>query len=257
MMPLRSLRTDASRSLKIEIDGRIVPIEIKRHASARRLTLRVSETRHAITVTLPMRCPVEEAHGFVERSRAWIGARLQRLSGPIPLADGMELPLRGEAHRIRFQAGRASIVRCEAVTRTIDVSGPTEHCPRRLKDWLVSEARKDLDRQVAWHAQNLGLRPRHIKVRDQSSRWGSCSSAGSLSFSWRLILAPPFVLDYVAAHEVCHLGEMNHGRRFWALVEKTDPDWQVARHWLKISGATLHRYAREAGETFVSGDEAD
>ncbi len=256
-MATRAPRAGTTRSSQIEIDGRHVPLVMRRHATARRLTLRVSETRQAITVTLPLRCPIEEAHGFVERNRAWLGARLGRISGLVPLAHGIELPLRGVPHAVSFYPGRSGLVAADAAARTIAVPGTVEHCPRRLKDWLVAEARRDLDRQVARHADTLGLRPRRIVVRDQSSRWGSCSSTGSLSFSWRLVLAPPFVLDYVAAHEVAHLAEMNHGPRFWALVARTDPDMRLARHWLKVSGASLHRYGREPGDAPAGGDEAD
>ena len=108
---------------------------------------------------------------------------------------------------------------------------------------LGAEARKDLDERVAWHAANLGVRVRHIGLRDQTTRWGSCSANGFLSFSWRLILAPPHVLDYVAAHEVAHLIEMNHGARFWKLVARSVPRLDEAKHWLRHEGTDLHRYA--------------
>jgi hypothetical protein len=124
----------------------------------------------------------------------------------------------------------------------IRVSGRPEHAARRLRDWLHAEARSDLDARVGWHARSLGLTPRRITVRDQSSRWGSCSTTGALSFSWRLVLAPPMILDYVAAHEVAHLAEMNHGPRFWALVARTMPQMDEARRWLQVYGMDLHRY---------------
>src|SRR5690606_2528149 len=104
----------------------------------------------------------------------------------------------------------------------------------------------DLDAAVLRHAGNLGLRPKRIAVRDQTSRWGSCSTTGLLSFSWRLILAPPLVLDYVAAHEVAHLAEMNHGPRFWALVKKSMPRMEEAKEWLRVYGMDLHRFGPEA-----------
>ncbi|MEZ5854945.1 MAG: SprT family zinc-dependent metalloprotease [Hyphomicrobiaceae bacterium] len=122
------------------------------------------------------------------------------------------------------------------------VSGDLEHAPRRLRDWLQSEARKDLGERCDHHAEQLGLKIRRITVRDQKSRWGSCSSDGQLSFSWRLILAPPLVLDYVAAHEVAHLAEMNHGPRFWKLVKKTMPRLEEAKLWLRTKGMNLYRY---------------
>ncbi|HEY6670114.1 MAG TPA: M48 family metallopeptidase, partial [Methyloceanibacter sp.] len=108
----------------------------------------------------------------------------------------------------------------------------------------------DLKTRVAVHAKRLDLTPKRLYVRDQTTRWGSCSTSGALSFSWRLVLAPPFVLDYLAAHEVAHLGHMNHGPRFWALVERSMPRHEEARSWLKKHGASLHRYG--AGEMLQS-----
>jgi predicted metal-dependent hydrolase len=98
---------------------------------------------------------------------------------------------------------------------------------------------------VSVHANRLDLTPARVFVRDQTTRWGSCSTSGALSFSWRLVLAPPFVLDYLAAHEVAHLAHMNHGPRFWAFVERTMPRHDEARVWLRKHGASLHRYGAE------------
>jgi predicted metal-dependent hydrolase len=122
------------------------------------------------------------------------------------------------------------------------VSGDAEHASRRLRDWLMAEARRDLETRVAHHCQHLELAARRIAVRDQKSRWGSCTSDGVLSFSWRLVLAPPLVLDYVAAHEVAHLAEMNHGPRFWRLVKETMPRLDEAKRWLRMNGMGLYRY---------------
>src|SRR5262249_17394399 len=139
---------------------------------------------------------------------------------PVRLVEGALVPLRGRLHRVSFRGpGRGAAVVspqvCADGSARLDVTGRVEHAPRRLKDWLIAEARKDLDERVRWHAARLGVRVRHIGLRDQTTRWGSCSANGYLSFSWRLVLAPPHVLDYVAAHEVAHLLEMNHGARFW------------------------------------------
>jgi predicted metal-dependent hydrolase len=125
------------------------------------------------------------------------------------------------------------------------VAGEEEYAPRRLLDWLKRQAHLDLKAHVALHAKRLDLTPKRLFVRDQTTRWGSCSTSGALSFSWRLVLAPPFVLDYLAAHEVAHLGHMNHGPRFWGLVERTMPSHEDARSWLRKHGASLHRYGAE------------
>ena len=181
------------------------------------MTLRVSKTRRAVVVTVPLQCRMDEAGRFLKSHIEWVRDRLGRVPEPVPFADGAQIPLRGKLHRVRFN-GRSA--RGKAVvdigapgssTPSLNVCGRVEHAARRLRDWLAQQALADLDERVSWHARQLAVRPRRIGLRDQTSRWGSCSSSGLLSFSWRLILAPPLVLDYVAAHEVAHLVEMNHG----------------------------------------------
>ena len=226
------------------------PVEVRRHPAARRLTLRVSRTRRAVIVTLPVQCDLDEAGTFINRNIAWVRERLLSLPTAVELRDGVFIPLRGEAHRIVFTgkisgraAGTGPITRKKGIDfPEIHISGLPEHAPRRLTEWLHVEALRDLEARVAVHAARLKCSPKRIAVRDQSSRWGSCSTTGVLSFSWRLILAPPEVLDYVAAHEVAHLLEMNHGPRFWALVRKTAPTMDEQKRWLQIYGMDLHRY---------------
>jgi len=244
---MRHSKTFASPSLASrDIDGLGAPVEVRRHPGARRLTLRVSRTRRAIIVTLPEQCDIGEAGTFLHRNIAWVRERLDNLPVPVPFHDGVFVPLRGEAHRVVFSKKNASGAPVECIAEAdypeVRVAGSHEHAPRRLKDWLAAEAKRDLCKRVSWHARRLALKPKRIAVRDQSSRWGSCSTTGVLSFSWRLILAPERILDYVAAHEVAHLREMNHGPRFWALVRQSMPDMDEAKRWLQIYGMDLHRY---------------
>lgn len=249
---MRQTKAFASRTLKAQSIGDLgAPVEVRRHPGARRLTLRVSRTRRAVIVTLPVQCDLDEAGSFLNRNIAWVRERLDSLPKPVPFKDGVFIPLRGEAHRVVF-AGRSS--RRGPVWRTeggkhpeLHVGGEREHATRRLRDWLAREAARDLDIHVSRHAGRLGVRAKRIAVRDQLSRWGSCSTTGVLSFSWRLILAPTQILDYVAAHEVAHLEEMNHGPNFWALVRRTMPAMDEAKRWLQIYGMDLHRYG--AGES--------
>lgn len=223
------------------------PIQLRRHARARRMTLRVSRTRRTIIVTLPLQCDLGEASSFIHRHQDWVRERLGSLPDRVPFRDGSYLPLRGEMHRLAATAPSApgSIVSAHVGDDDIPelrVRGHADHFARRLTDWLVEEARRDLDARVGVHCSSLGLRAHRIAVRDQASRWGSCSTTGVLSFSWRLVMAPPMVLDYVAAHEVAHLAEMNHGPRFWALVRKAMPAMDDARSWLTRHGTELHGY---------------
>lgn len=235
-----------SRKLKSEsIGGLDAPVEVRRHPAARRLTLRVSRTRRTVIVTLPVQCDLDEAGSFITRNIDWVRERLDSLPTAVPFRNDVFIPLRGDAHRLVFVGSgrRAPVVRVATPTYPeLHVSGHEEHAPRRLRDWLAKEAHRDLEERVAFHAERLRVTPKRIAVRDQSSRWGSCSTTGVLSFSWRLIMAPPTILDYVAAHEVAHLKEMNHGPRFWALVAKTMPGLDEAKRWLQIYGMDLHRY---------------
>jgi predicted metal-dependent hydrolase len=240
-----------TKTIGLEVHGIAAPVEVRRHAGARRMTLRVSKTRRAVVVTVPLQCRMDEAGRFIKSHIEWVRDRLGRVPEPVPFVDGAHIPLRGEPHRIRFTGksgrGRAVVDISEHASGmpSLDVCGRVEHAPRRLKDWLAQQALADLDGRVTWHARKLGVRPRRIGLRDQTSRWGSCSSNGLLSFSWRLIFAPPLILDYVAAHEVAHLVEMNHGARFWKLVAECVPRLDEAKDWLRHEGTDLHRYGVE------------
>src|SRR5215468_264073 len=162
---------------------------------------------------------------------------------------GVEIPLRGEPHRIVNRRGARGTVWTEtdeSGKRVLCVAGEPPHVDRRTSDFLKREAQRDLEAASRRYAAKLGVAIKRIYVRDQSSRWGSCSNTGVLSFSWRLILAPPFVLDYLAAHEVCHLVELNHSLRFWRLVKRIYPDVERAKVWLDVHGTDLHRYGLSA-----------
>jgi hypothetical protein len=132
--------------------------------------------------------------------------------------------------------------------RLLCVAGDLPHVERRVRDFLRREAKRDLEAAAHSYAERLGLRLKRITIRDQTSRWGSCSTTGALSFSWRLILAPRYVLDYLAAHEVAHLIEMNHSPRFWRLLDRICPDMLRAKTWLDLNGADLHRYGLRPDE---------
>lgn len=243
---MRPLRKMAPSSQKLRVHGLSQPVEVRRHPAARRMTLRVSRTSGSVIVTLPVGCGLDQAGTFLANHLDWVHERLVNLPAQIPFRDGSVVPLRGIPHRI-VEAGakRGAVVTVSALdggAPALVVSGEPEHVERRLRDWMTQQARQDLAERVVWHARNLGLKSGRVGIRDQRSRWGSCSTTGALSFSWRLIMAPPDVLDYVAAHEVAHLAEMNHGPRFWALVAKTMPGTEEAKRWLKSFGSELHRY---------------
>jgi len=233
-------------------DGVDAPVEVRRHPGARRMTLRVSRTKRAVIVTVPMQCGLDEAGLFLNRHLDWVRERLGNVPKAVPFADGMVMPVRGALHRVQYTGETDTRLLVEAlpVTSTdhafeLRVHGRRDGAPRFLKAWLADQARADLDACVRFHCAAIGVKAKRICVRDQTSRWGSCSTTGVLSFSWRLVLAPPLILDYVAAHEVAHLAEMNHGPRFWMLVRQTMPRMDDAKRWLLHYGSELHRYGAE------------
>ena len=194
---------------------------------------------------MPPRGTLVDAKDFAQRHGGWIAARLGRLPKAAPFHHGAVIPLRGVAHRIVHRTGERGTVWTEirdSGERILCVAGGIEYLDRRVHDFLKREARKDLQKAAQRYAEALGVKVKRLWIRDQSSRWGSCTSAGSLSFSWRLILAPPFVLDYLAAHEVAHLVEMNHSARFWRVVARVCDHVERAKKWLDTDGNDLHRY---------------
>jgi predicted metal-dependent hydrolase len=224
----------------LTLDGRVVPVRLRRNRRARRIVLRLDPDNDGVVVTLPPRTAEREAMELVVEKSAWVLTRLDRLPPRRPFADGAAVPVLGVEHRIRHRPearGGAWIEDGE-----LHVSGTAEHVARRVADWLQAEARRAIAPRVHAHAETLGKRPGRIAVRDTRSRWGSCSRDGNLSFSWRLVMTPESVLDYVVAHEVAHLEHMNHGARFWRTVAVLGVDVGHGRAWLRRHGDELLRY---------------
>jgi predicted metal-dependent hydrolase len=247
MPPPAVLYRRPSEPLRIDIvfDGEVFPIRMRRHRQARRYTLRIQAATREVVLTVPPRGTLKEARSFAEKHGAWIAARLGRLPRAAPFADGVVVPLRGDPHRIAHRQGLRGTVWTETDGDggwLLCVAGHAAHLNRRVADFLQREAKRDLETASRRFAHELGVVIRRVTVRDQSSRWGSCSTTGVLSFSWRLILAPSYVLEYLAAHEVAHLIEMNHSARFWRVVGGLIPRHQRAKAWLDAHGAGLHRY---------------
>lgn len=228
--------------LVVELSTGPATVVLKRNAAARRFVLRLARDGAGFSLSMPVRQSVAAAQAFVEQSRGWMERTLARRPRPVPLADGTALVLRGAPVAVRATGKARGAVVFDAEGAVLHVPGAPAHLRRRLVDWLKAEAQRDLTQASQHYAQRMGCHYRRITVRDQKSRWGSCASDGSLSYSWRLILAPPHVLDYVAAHEVAHLREMNHGPRFWRLVLTHCPQAKQARDWLKANGHSLHSY---------------
>ncbi|MDR3373287.1 MAG: SprT family zinc-dependent metalloprotease [Ancalomicrobiaceae bacterium] len=245
-MPPAKRRPAIPTEATVEIDGLPVRIAVKATARARRYSLRLPTAGGDPVLTLPIAGHFSEALAFVQRHRPWLAERLRRRPPPIPLGDGDVIPLRGRDTLIVRTAGLRGVTHLEeGDPPRLLVAGEEGHVRRRVIDFLKRQARSDLEAAVARHAARLGAKPTAVRLKDTRSRWGSCTAAGELSFSWRVILAPPAVLDYLAAHEVAHLLELNHSHHFWRLVRATCPDMDRGRAWLKAHGARLHAFGAE------------
>jgi hypothetical protein len=203
--------------------------------------LRIDAAGHRVELVLPRGIPAELGLRFLREKRGWIAARLAALPRPVPFAEGATVPILGVPHRIR-QSFEVSAPPVAIADGEIRVRGDAVHLPRRVRDHLAMLARDELARRARPLAARIGHDIARIAVRDTKSRWGSCSSKGNLSFSWRLIFAPGEVVDYVVAHEVAHLAEMNHGPRFWRLVDTLAPGNVRHRRWLDRHRAELLSY---------------
>ena len=215
-----------------------VELTLRRSPRARRISLRVSGLDGQVTLTMPRGVSEGEALDFALSKGDWLRAQLQDQPGPMTVGWGANIPIEGQPLRIVQGTGR----RVLAEGDTLRVPGPGGSVASRLQAFLKALARDRLAVASNHYAALLGRPYTRITLRDTRSRWGSCTSNGGLMYSWRLIMAPPEILSYVAAHEVAHLQEMNHSPAFWAVVEELLPDYHEPRQWLRLNGAALHRY---------------
>lgn len=227
----------------IDIGGRVLPLNVRTNQRARRMTLKIEPGGHAVSLTVPPGLARHQIDGFLRRHHDWLIDRIGRFEGrDTTIGDGATLPVFGVTHTIRHSGNVRGLTEAlvEDGRPVLLVSGPAASIGRRAADYLKKEAKREITERVRYHAEASGKRFAAISFKDTKSRWGSCSSTGNLNFSWRIAMAPLFVVDYLAAHEVAHLTEMNHGQNFWALCEKLCPRTPEARRWLKAEGSFLH-----------------
>ncbi|MBX9747716.1 MAG: M48 family metallopeptidase [Hyphomonadaceae bacterium] len=223
------------------IDGKRVPVKLIVNPRARNVSVRIDPTRREAIATAPSKRYLKHAAQFAAERAGWIAEELSRLPKGVSLTPGAFVYFRGVEHELAFQRGRGPArVEPGLIPRLIVQASDPALFESRVVRFFKEQAREELIDRVARHAVTLGVKPVKIQVKELRSRWGSCSVDGVLSFSWRLILAPPFVLDYLAAHEVAHLREMNHSRRFWAHVKRCMPNYEAGRDWLHDNGSALH-----------------
>lgn len=227
--------------------GASVPIRVHIDRRARRVSVRIDPMAREAVATAPANRFALEAISFASERVEWIADRLGALPPPVLFKPGAYIPLRGVIHRLKHvETGRTvKVDKTSGPTPLLLIPGPRESFRDKTRGFFRAAARTDFAERVAVHAETLKVKPRSIAIKDTRSRWGSCSSEGRLNFSWRLVCAPPFALDYVAAHEVAHIKEMNHSDRFWKQVERCFPDWREARAWLHERGGALHSIGDE------------
>lgn len=237
--PPRDVSPPVERTYRV--GGRELPLKIIENDRARRLTLRIAPGGESLRVTLPPGLGTRDVDRFLERHRGWLEERLKKLPDEPLVRPGIKIPLRGVPHLVVHEPGVRGTVTATVVDGepALVVNGERRHLPRRLADFLKREARRDIEALVARHTAKVGRRAKAIRYRDTTSRWGSCTADGVLSFSWRVMMAPPPVINYLVAHEVAHLKEMNHGPRFWKLCGELCPDTERCKAWLKRNGTAL------------------
>ena len=219
-----------------------ITVKLRKNPRARRMTLRISRVDGAVTLTVPRGVSEREAMAFAAEKQDWVLGHLAKQDIQKPVGPGNTLVVAGQEMALRAGTGR----RLKVLEDSIELPESTSNGRVQLQAWLKEQARAELTRASDRYAGQLGRSYARITLRDTRSRWGSCSSAGALMYSWRLILAPRYVLDYVAAHEVAHLAEMNHSPAFWRVVEDLYGPHRDARSWLRTEGPRLHRYRFDA-----------
>lgn len=225
------------------VAGRVLPLKVWENPRAKRLTLRIETGGKGIRVTIPPRLSDRELEKFISQHHGWIESHISKMPVQTILQPGQLIPILGVDHLIIHQPEQRGITSQKtdgAGMPVLIVHGHIEHLKRRIADYLKQLARSEIQKLVLRHTATIGRSARKVSFKDTKSRWGSCSSAGDLSFSWRIIMAPPAIVNYLVAHETAHLIEMNHSAEFWKLCTKLCPDTSECRRWLKLNGSALH-----------------
>ncbi len=219
--------------------GEKVIIRLEVNPRARRLILRLDARTHEAVAIAPSHSALDEAAKFAEEKCEWLAANLKTLPIRVPLTHDAIFQFRGHPCRISLDGDGRTATLKPGTPQILYVPGAPETTGQRVTRFLRKCARTDLTNAVARYCSVLNVKARKLTIKDTRSRWGSCTSAGNIAFSWRLIMAPPSVLEYVAAHECAHLLEMNHSASFWQHVARCCPNWKSERQWLHHNGRDL------------------
>ena len=222
-----------------EIEGRQIPLIVRRHPRAKRLILRPNVKGEGAIVTIPTNASSADAFDLVYRKSSWLYQQMNKMGERIYFVDGVQIPFQGAQHLVRHLENGQGLVWIR--NGEINITGEVEHLSFRLAEWLKKQAYNNIIPLVHQKARRINKTVSRIVVRDTRTRWGSCSAKGALSFSWRLIMAPREILDYVVAHEVSHLVHMDHSSSFWDTVDMLSKHAKNGREWLNNNGTALHR----------------
>ena len=224
--------------------GNEIPYTVRVSTRARRLRITVSS--NGVTVTLPKGVPQREAERFMRQNADWVKAQVERASRQ---AKSSNLPpdvilWHGDALQlVRIEEperkSRARVEASRGRMRVLVPAGSRVSTRKTAEAWMRANARDEIEQVVAVEARRMGAHPKAISIRDQRTRWGSCSNRGNLSFNWRLVMTPPAILRYVVIHELAHLFEPNHSKDFWTVVARYFPDYKKARAWLRKNSSAL------------------
>lgn len=213
-----------------------IKIIMRRSLRARRMSLRISRLKGEVILSLPVSCPISQARSFLFEKEKWVRSHLENLPEVTSVQIGSQILFQGKRIALKVGSGR----QVKRIGDALMVPGPNRMVAPRTKAFFKLQARQALIEATDKYAAAVGQDYKSLTVRDTTSRWGSCSNIGNINYSWRLIMAPQAVLEYVAAHEVAHLVEMNHSDRFWAVVGRLYPNYDVQRIWLRQNGGKLH-----------------
>lgn len=233
---------------QIILEQKTIPYSVRFSSRARRYRIVISQS--GVELVLPEGTPISKAPGFLSAHADWILQHIMRLEKLKSKYRQEHLPagivlMEGIPYSVHVSASGQSNakIQIDKDARKLNLQVPLKQKRSSLllmEQLLQKQARIVLKKIVRQRAASMRVHPSQITIRDQRTRWGSCSSKGTISLNWRLIMAPPAVLDYVIVHELCHLVEHNHSRRFWQLVEVNCPDFQRMKQWLKINSTSLH-----------------
>ncbi len=240
---LKTILSNSPSDPLVDIEGEDIPVRIRRTAQARRISMRADVVKREIRITMPRYAPTAAAMEFVQAKKQWLAARLHSAPAISPLLPGADIAVEGEAHFIRWdEEWPRTVIRNEGELR---LGGPEAMVEARILRWLKSHARDVFTADIAHYCELAGEVPPRLSLGDPRSRWGSCSSRGTISLSWRLIMAPAHVRRSVIAHEVAHIRHMDHSRDFYGWFEEIyEGDRKAADRWLKMHGTGLQRVGR-------------